>query len=111
MENLTSSQKKAMALQYNPDKSDAPRVTAKGTGVTAESIIEIARKNNVPLHEDANLTEALQVLELNDTIPEALYSVVAELLSYVYKLNETYKKAPLEGKDNYSLEGNGRQAP
>jgi flagellar biosynthesis protein len=80
--------KKAVALRYKPDDDHAPRVTAKGTGRLAEQIIEMARKHGIPVKDDPDLVEVLSRLDLHDQIPPELYVVVAELLAFVYRLNQ-----------------------
>ena len=78
---------KAVALKYDRDKDAAPRITAKGRGLIAEKIIETARAHNVPLHEDENLVQVLEALELETEIPPELYRAVAEVLAFIYRLN------------------------
>jgi flagellar biosynthesis protein len=80
--------KKAVALKYKPGDDHAPRVTAKGTGRLAERIIEMARKHGIPVKDDPDLVEVLSRLDLHDQIPPQLYVVVAELLAFVYRLNQ-----------------------
>ena len=80
--------KKAVALKYKPGDDHAPRVTAKGTGRLAERIIEMARKHGIPVKDDPDLVEVLSRLDLHDVIPPELYVVVAELLAFVYRLNQ-----------------------
>ena len=80
-------QETALALKYQPKSDNAPRVTAKGKGKVAEKIIEIAKKNNIYIHNDPDLIEVLSQLDINDEIPPDLYAVVAELLAFVYSLN------------------------
>ena len=80
--------KKAVALKYKPGDDHAPRVTAKGTGRLAERIIEMARKHGIPVKDDPDLVEVLSRLDLHDQIPPELYVVVAELLAFVYRLNQ-----------------------
>lgn len=80
--------KKAVALKYTPGEDDAPKVTAKGTGAVAEKIIEIARKHGIPVKDDPDLVEVLSRFDLNAEIPPELYIVVAELLAFVYSLNQ-----------------------
>jgi flagellar biosynthesis protein len=80
--------KKAVALKYKPGNDHAPRVTAKGTGRLAERIIEMARKHGIPVKDDPDLVEVLSRLDLHDQIPPELYVVVAELLAFVYRLNQ-----------------------
>jgi len=81
----------ALALTYEPKSDRAPRVTAKGKGKVAEKIIEIAKKNNIYIHNDPDLVEILSQLDINDEIPPDLYIVAAELLAFVYSLNSGKK--------------------
>ena len=78
---------KAVALKYNKDKDAAPKITAKGRGIIAEKIIETAQAHDVPLHEDKNLVQVLEALELETEIPPELYRAVAEVLAFIYRLN------------------------
>jgi flagellar biosynthesis protein len=78
---------KAVALKYEKEKDAAPRVVAKGRGSVAEKIIETARAHSVPLHEDKNLVEVLETLDLETEIPQELYRAVAEVLAFIYRLN------------------------
>jgi flagellar biosynthesis protein len=65
-------------------------VTAKGKGFIADKIIALAKENNIPIKEDPDLVHLLSQVDLNREIPASLYQVVAELLSFVYKLNGEY---------------------
>ena len=78
---------KAAALRYDRAKDGAPRVVAKGRGHVAENIIAVAREHGVPLHEDPNLAETLNALDLETEIPPELYRAVAEVLIFIYRLN------------------------
>ena len=78
---------KAVALRYQRGKDNAPRVTAKGTGVLAEKILALAREYNVPIKKDTALIDALYLLEINQEIPEELYQVIAEILAFIYRMN------------------------
>ena len=80
-------QNKAVALRYDAEKSSVPRVTAKGTGAVAERIIDLARENGVPVHNDPDLVEVLSKLEIDEDIPKEVYVVVAELLAFIYSMN------------------------
>lgn len=84
--------KSAVALGYNAQDDQAPKVIAKGNGDIAEQIIAIAKKNNILIHKDKELTQMLSILEVNSHIPLEAYSVVAEILSYIYKANKDIKK-------------------
>ena len=78
---------KAVALKYDKEKDHAPKVTAKGRGEIAEKIIEIAKVHDLPLYEDKNLVQILEALELETEIPPELYRAVAEVLAFIYRLN------------------------
>jgi flagellar biosynthesis protein len=78
---------KAVALKYETEKDSAPRVVAKGRDFIAEKIIETAKAHNVPLHEDKNLVQVLEALDLDTEIPPELYRAVAEVLAFIYRLN------------------------
>lgn len=77
----------AAALKYDPVGPDAPQVVACGRGLMAEEIVRVAKEHNVPLHEDAELVQALSRLELTESIPHELYAVVAEVLAYVFRVD------------------------
>jgi flagellar biosynthesis protein len=78
----------AAALKYDRKKIDAPLLTAKGRGVIAEKIISLARKNGIPIKEDPGLVQILSKLDIDEQIPPVLYKAVAEVLAFVYALNE-----------------------
>lgn len=75
----------AVALRY--DGQNAPRVTAKGAGATAERIIELAEANGVPLHADVGLVGVLANVPLGDEIPRELYLAVAEVIAFAFLLS------------------------
>ncbi len=79
--------RKAAAISYDQSKNMAPRVVAKGKGHIADQIIRVARENDVPLHEDRNLANVLEAMELEAEIPAELYRAVAEVLVFIYRLN------------------------
>lgn len=81
----------AVALQYDIDKDQAPRVTAKGKGAIAENIVRIAEENGITIREDANLVEILAKIDIDTMIPLEAYSAVAEILNYVYTVNAKNK--------------------
>jgi flagellar biosynthetic protein FlhB len=86
----------AVALKYGEGQRGAPRVVAKGTDEVAAKIREIARENKVAMLEAPALARALyKHTEIDDEIPEALYSAVAEVLAYVYQLR-AYSKGTLD---------------
>ena len=79
--------KKAVALRYDKDKDNAPKLVAKGKDYIAERIIEIAKENRVPIYSDRDLVQVLEALNLDFEIPAELYRAVAEILVFVHDLN------------------------
>lgn len=73
-----------IALKY--DGENAPKVTAKGDDELAEAILAVARENNVPIYENADLIRLLGRLELGDAIPESLYRTIAEIIAFAWHL-------------------------
>ena len=79
----------AVALRYEQEKTIAPYVVAKGAGLIAEKIREVAKSANVPIVENKPLAQVLcKMVKVNDLIPETLYRAVAEVLAYVYNLRK-----------------------
>ncbi len=77
----------ATALKYDPDKMEAPRLVAKGVDAVALRIRKVAEDNDVPIVENPPLARALYGgVEIDQEIPETFYKVVAEVISYVWKL-------------------------
>lgn len=77
----------AVAVGYEPEKDDRPKVVASGQGSIAEQILEIAFAQGIRVREDAELAEILGVLDENSEIPLAAFAAVAEILAYVYRAN------------------------
>jgi flagellar biosynthesis protein len=77
--------RRAVALKYEPGERSAPVVVAKGKGYLANAIVEKAAENGVPVQEDASLVEVLSKLDINQEIPPELYTLVAEILSFIYR--------------------------
>jgi flagellar biosynthesis protein len=82
-------QKFAIALEY--DGKDAPVITARGHRELAHEILDLAKQADIPVHEDEELSLLLAQLDLGDHIPEALYVVIAEVLSFAYRLSGKHK--------------------
>ena len=82
------SQKRAVALRYDPARDGAPVVVAKGRGRTAEQILALARRNEVPVREDANLVQVLSRLKLDQEIPPEVYRAVATILAFLNRVNK-----------------------
>jgi flagellar biosynthesis protein len=82
-----NSNKEAIALAYGAGDY-APKVVAKGRGLIAEQIILRAREHDVFVHESRDLVALLMQVDLDDHIPPALYQVIAEILAWLYRLEE-----------------------
>jgi flagellar biosynthesis protein len=82
----------AVALKYDAATEHAPRVIAKRRGLVAEKIIALAREQGISLREDPDLVQMLTQIDLDQEIPPSLYRVVAELLAFVYRLNQSYQR-------------------
>ncbi|MFO7819648.1 MAG: EscU/YscU/HrcU family type III secretion system export apparatus switch protein [Halanaerobacter sp.] len=78
----------AAALKYNIEKDNAPNLIAKGKGELAKKIISQAEENNIPIQEDEDIVEVLLQLELGAEIPEELYQAVAEILSFIFEVED-----------------------
>ena len=81
---------KAVALKYVPKQDRAPKVTAKGSGLLAEKIIQLAKEHGIPIQEDPALIEILSQLDFSQEIPPSVYTVVAEILAFVYSMNNRW---------------------
>jgi flagellar biosynthesis protein len=81
--------KQAVAIKYDkPQKKMAPRVVAKGTGLIADKILEAAKSHAVPVYQNKTLANMLMAVELDQEIPPELYKAVAEVLAYIYRLDQ-----------------------
>ncbi len=77
----------AVALKYDPTSSAAPVVIAKGTGLIAQRIREVAMEHRIPVIQNPPLTRAIyKAVEIGREITPDLYEAVAEILAFVYRL-------------------------
>ncbi|MCK6411285.1 MAG: EscU/YscU/HrcU family type III secretion system export apparatus switch protein [Azonexus sp.] len=82
-----SALREAVALAYG-QTDPAPRVVARGKGVIAEQIIAKAREHGVYVHESVELVALLTQVDIDEHIPAQLYLAVAELLAWLYRLEQ-----------------------
>ena len=82
----------AIAIQYDKSADNAPRVVAKGMRLKAEKIREIAKAAGVPIMKNVGLANALYRVDVGQEIPEELYDAVAEVLNFVFALQQEEKK-------------------
>jgi flagellar biosynthesis protein len=85
---------RAVALRYDPAAMASPEVVATGRGEVAERIIALARQSNVPIKHDPDLVALLAVLDIGSGIPPELYQAVAEILAFVYQINDGRTRRP-----------------
>ena len=75
----------AVALKYAGNH--APKVTAKGQGLEAEQILDIAAQHGIPLQTEPELVKILAQIPLGDEIPNELYVAVTEVIAFAYFLS------------------------
>ncbi|SAL03411.1 putative flagellar protein FhlB [Caballeronia fortuita] len=86
-EHTPYTRRQATALAYEAGNREAtPRVVAKGYGIVAEMIVQRAKEAGLYVHESPEMVSLLMQVDLDSHIPPALYQAVAELLSWVYRL-------------------------
>ncbi len=79
----------AVALSYADDGLSAPKVLAKGKGLIAAKIREIAQEHHLPMRENCLLARSLyKSVAIGDEIPEALYEAVAVILAEIFQLRQ-----------------------
>lgn len=77
----------AVALGYDQEKDNAPKVLAKGQDHIAEKIIQLAVDAGIEIRQDADLIEILKAVDIDQEIPAEAFAAVAEIISYIYKAN------------------------
>ena len=86
---ITNPEHFSVALKYDQESEDAPRVVAKGKGFIAAKIREIASSEQIHIFESPVLARAIYfTTEINARIPAALYMAVAQVIAYVYSLKQ-----------------------
>ncbi|AGH98422.1 flagellar biosynthesis protein FlhB [Micavibrio aeruginosavorus] len=76
----------AVALQYDPDKMEAPLCVAKGMDQVALRIRELAKEHKITIHENPPLARSLyDTVEVDEVIPAEHYKAVAEIISFVFR--------------------------
>ena len=95
-----NNKEKAVALRYDPITDKAPVVTAKGQGEIARRIRELAEEYGIPIEEDKYLANYLMALDLYEEIPPVLYPVIAEILAFIYRMNNNYESKMRYGEEH-----------
>jgi len=77
----------AVAIKQEDGPESVPKVVAGGKGKVAEQILEIAFSQGIKVREDADLAELLASIDVDSDIPVDAFATVAEILNYVYRVN------------------------
>ena len=106
----------AVALSYAVGTDEAPRVIAKGADFMAKKIREKAEESGIHIFEQPQLARALFfTTEINQDIPRLLFEAVAEVIAYVFQLNEfnkngrSMKKPSLKIPSEMSFDESGKK--
>jgi flagellar biosynthesis protein len=87
---------KAVAVSYDTAQDGVPVVTASGKGAVAEQIVNLAFQHGIKVREDAELVDILSLIDIDSPIPLEAFAAVAEILSYVYEANASFKQRSTE---------------
>lgn len=88
----------AIALQYC-QQDELPRIVASGAGEIAKQILELAKRHNIPVREDEELTAMLANLNVGAFISPESYQLVAEVISFLYHSDKEWRERHPELKD------------
>lgn len=94
MDDAEHSLRTAVALAYRQDDS-APKIIAKGKGLIAEEIINRAKEHGIYVHESPEMVALLMQVDLDEQIPPQLYVAIAELLAWLYLMEESTPPTPI----------------
>lgn len=89
---LPKDKRSAIAMRYDIEKDIAPVILAAGRGEFAEEILKVAEENKIPFYEDKGLADLLLKLEVDTEIPQQLYVLVAEILAFIFRLDQMASK-------------------
>jgi len=86
-------QQAAVAIGYDTNANAAPKVLAAGYGEVAKAILNLAQENNIHIHNDTQLAQLLAQVPVGQEIPEEAYQLVAELLAFLYNMDQKIGKS------------------
>jgi len=92
----------AVAIAYETGDS-SPRVVAKGKGLIADQIVARAKEHGIHVHESKELVSLLMKVDLDSNIPPSLYHAVAELLSWLYHIENAQSGKRVEAESDIVL--------
>jgi FlhB-like protein len=83
---------KAAALVY-PKGAEAPLISAKGSGELAKRLLAIAREHDIPIVNDADLTDVLTLYEIGECVPPAAYEALAGIFAFIKRMEEKHERS------------------
>ncbi|MFH0880877.1 MAG: EscU/YscU/HrcU family type III secretion system export apparatus switch protein, partial [Lentisphaerota bacterium] len=91
----------AVALEYDAENMNAPKVVAKGLRLVAQRIKSIAREHNIPVIERPEVARDLyKHVKIGQEIPGRFYSVIAEILAYLFKIGQGRIREQVTARNN-----------
>lgn len=115
---ITNPEHFSVALRYKPDEGGAPKLIAKGADLLAFKIREVAKHHNIMMIESPLLCRAVfYTTEVDQEIPRGLYKAVAQVLAFVFQMNEYQRgrqeKPKMSNKfdipEEFQFDSRGRQ--
>ena len=79
---------KALAIRYDKNRDNAPIINAKGEGVLAKRMIELAKEYDIPIVNDENSVAELMKIKVGSEIPYCMYEALSIILAHIYMLSE-----------------------
>ena len=92
LDHKDKSARSAIAIRYDAEHDAAPVILAAGRGEFAEDILRIAEDHKIPFYEDKGLADLLLKLEVSTEVPEEMYTLIAEVLAFVFRLDQMASK-------------------
>ena len=99
---------KAVALRFEPEINESPKIVAKGTDELAFRIVNAAKSKEIPVVFEPNLVYLLERLETGTEIPDNLYRAVAELFVYLMQSGQLRQDRFNRGKADEINEDDSR---
>ncbi|MDR2428893.1 MAG: EscU/YscU/HrcU family type III secretion system export apparatus switch protein [Candidatus Margulisbacteria bacterium] len=92
LESKPAGERSAIAIRYDVEHDAAPVILASGRGEFAEDILRIAEDHKIPFYEDKGLADLLLKLEVSTEVPPELYTLIAEVLAFIFRLDQMASK-------------------
>ncbi|HAV42661.1 TPA: hypothetical protein DCX15_01405 [bacterium] len=72
------------------NRDSFPQILAKGRGEMAQAIIQAAKRLDIPIYEDPDLLEALSALDVGSRVPDELYPLITQIITFIYEANKRF---------------------